>query len=159
MAQYTAQQRGVAGTASATNLNNWGLTIATVGNIGKTKMISWGGSDTSLVSMSTRWARPTNTPVTPTSIMTPVVTSGGGAVAVATFNTYATPPSAGSSPANNLFAQDWNSQGGGGVIVLPIGGEWFFPGAALASASFAMIACGNVVGASANTSYGVQWEE
>lgn len=158
MAQYTATQRA-AGTASSTNLNNFGLTIVTVGNLGKVKLISWGGGDTSLISYSSRWARPNNTPATPTSIMTPVITSGGGAAAVATFNTYSTAPASATQPAGNLFAQDWNSQGGGGVVVLPIGGEWFFPGAALASASFCMIACGNVTGASANTSFGIQWEE
>ena len=159
MAQYGAQQAGVAGTASSTNINNYGLTIATVGNIGKVKFITWGGSDITLVSYRTRWARPNNTPVTPASIMTPVVTSGGGAAAVATFNTYTTAPAQASASAGNLHVVDWNSQGGGGILNLPIGGEWFFVGAALASASFSMIACGNIVGASANTSFGVQWEE
>jgi hypothetical protein len=47
------------------------------------------------------------------------------ATAVNRFGTFATNATLGTDPANNLFAQDWNVLGGGGVIVLPIGGEWF----------------------------------
>jgi hypothetical protein len=58
-----------------------------------------------------------------------------------------------------LFAQDWNVLGGGGVIVLPIGGEWMVAGGALGTA-FNQIACGNIAGADASlSSYGVTWEE
>jgi len=156
MAQFGAAQRGVAGTASATQLNNGTLTLLTAGQIGKVNAVSWGGSDTSLVAQSVRWARVSNTPATPTSIATPQSTNPG-VTALASLNTYSTTPTGASSPAG-LFSQDWNSQGGGGVYVLPIKGEWIITGGALGTA-YSQIGCGNVVGASANTSFGWVWEE
>jgi len=155
MAQFSAAQRGVAGTASSTQLNNGTLTMTTVGNLASVKMISWGGSDTSLISYSTRWARVTNTPATPTALS---ITSSNPAITpVATYNTYSTTPTGATSPAG-LFQVDWNSQGGGGSIVLPIGGEWRVTGGALGT-TYNQIGCGNVVGASANTSFQTTWEE
>ena len=158
MAQYTCAQRGVSGAASTTALNNGTLTMLTAGTIAYVKSINWGGSDTSLVAMSSRWMRVNNTPVTPTAIATPTLTSGAaGQAANASLNTYATTPTGAASPAG-LFVQDWNSQGGGGIFVLPIGGEWYLVGGALGS-SYNQIGCGNIVGASANTSFGWQWSE
>src|SRR5271170_2986431 len=57
MAQFGAAQVGVSATASATNLNNYVFTLLTAGNIGSVKMISWGGSDTSLVARDQRGIR------------------------------------------------------------------------------------------------------
>lgn len=155
MAQFSAAQRGVAGTASSTQLNNGTLTMLTVGNIASVKAISWGGSDTSLISYSTRWARVSNTPATPAALT--ITSSNPQITPVATYNTYTTTPTAAASPAG-LFQVDWNSQGGGGTIVLPIGGEWRVTGGALGTA-YNQIGCGNVVGASANTSFQTIWEE
>lgn len=156
MAQFSAGQRGVAGTASATQLNNGTMTMTTVGDIAKVKMFGWGGSDTSLISYSTRWARVTNTPATVVTTFgitatSPGITSNGGVF------TYTTTPTGVASPAG-LYQVDWNSQGGGGTIVLPIGGEWFISGGALGT-TYSQIGCGNVVGASANTSFPWTWEE
>ena len=156
MPQFGAAQRGVAGTASTTQLNNGTLTVLTAGQIAKVNAVSWGGSDTSLVAQSVRWARVTNTPATPTSIATPQ-SSNPGLAGNASLNTYTTTPTAAASPAG-LLVQDWNSQGGGGVYVLPIKGEWIITGGALGQV-YNQIGCGNVVGASANTSFGWVWEE
>lgn len=155
MAQFSAAQRGVAGTASTTQLNNGTLTMLTVGDIASVKSISWGGSDTSLISYSTRWARVSNTPATPAALA--IQSSSPGITPNATYNTYTTTPTGATSPAG-LFQVDWNSQGGGGNIVLPYGGEWRVSGGALGTA-YNQIGCGNVVGASANTSFGTVWEE
>jgi len=155
MAQFSAAQRGVAGTASTTQLNNGTLTMLTVGDIASVKAISWGGSDTSLISYSTRWARVSNTPATPTALT--ITSTSPGITPNATYNTYTTTPTAAASP-SGLFQVDWNSQGGGGNIVLPYGGEWRISGGALGTA-YNQIGCGNVVGASANTSFGTVWEE
>lgn len=154
MAQFSAGQRGVAGTASATQLNNGTLTMLTVGSMAKVVMFGWGGSDTSLISYSTRWARVTNTPATPAAL---TINSPPGITPIATFNTYTTTPTAPASP-NGLWQVDWNSQGGGGTIVLPWGGQWPISGGALGT-TYSQIGCGNVVGASANTSFPVTWEE
>lgn len=155
MAQFSAAQRGVAGTASSTQLNNGTLTMLTVGDVASVKSISWGGSDTSLVAYSTRWARVSNTPATPTALT--ITSNSPGITPNATYNTYGTTPTGTASPAG-LFQVDWNSQGGGGNIVLPYGGEWRVSGGALGTA-YNQIGCGNVVGASANTSFGTTWEE
>lgn len=155
MAQFSAAQVGVAGTASATQLNNGAFTMLTVGDIASVKMINWGGSDTSLVAQSTRWVRVSNTPATPTALT--ITATSPGITPNASLNTYGTTPTGATSPAG-LFQVNWNSQGGGGAIVLPIGGEWRISGGALGTA-YNQIGCGNVTGASANTSYGWQWEE
>lgn len=155
MAQFTGVQRGVAGTASTTQLNNGTLTVLTAGQVAMVKMVSWGGSDTSLISYSTRWARVNNTPATPTALT--IQSSNPGVTPIATYNTYGTTPTGATSPAG-LFNVDWNSQGGGGTVVLPIGGEWYVAGGALGTA-YNQIGCGNVVGASANTSFTTTWQE
>lgn len=155
MAQFSAAQRGVAGTASATQLNNGTFTLLTVGMTAAVVAFSWGGSDTSLVSYSTRWARVTNTPATPAAIA--ITPANPNTTPVCSVNTYTTTPTGVASPAG-LHQQDWNSQGGGGFINLPLRGEWRVAGAALGQV-YNQIGCGNVVGASANSSFGWVWEE
>lgn len=155
MAQFSAAQVGVAPTASATVLSNGTLNLPTVGDIASVKMINWGGSDTSLVAESTRWARVNNTPATATALT--ITSSSPGITPNSLFSTFTTQPTGATSPAG-LFQVNWNSQGGGGAIVLPIGGEWRISGGALSTA-YSMIGCGNTVGASGNTSFGMQWEE
>src|SRR5271154_3721017 len=155
MAQFSAANVAASVAASATNLNNYTFTLLTTGDIASVKMISWGGSDTSLVPQSTRWCRVTSTAVTPTAI--PVQSSSPGITPNSSVNTYATPAAGATSPAG-LFQQNWNSQGGGGVVVLPIGGEWRISGGALGTA-YSQIGCGNTVGTSSNVSFGIQWEE
>jgi len=155
MAQFSSAQVGVATTASATTLNNYVLTNLTAGDIASVKMISWGGSDTSLVSQSTRWARVNNTPATPAALA--IQSSSPGITPNSSCNTYTTVATGASSPAG-LFQDNWNSQGGGGVVVLPIGGEWRISGGALGTA-YNQIGCGNTVGTSSNVSFGIQFEE
>ena len=142
-------------TASTTTLATWVLTTLTVGQLAKVKMFGWGGDGTSLVGYITRWTRVNNTAVTPTALL--IATSNPGVTPIATCNTYATPATGVAD--NNLWKTNWNVQGGGGTIVLPIGGEWFTVGGALGTA-FSQIGCGNVTGADANlTSYPITWEE
>src|SRR5277367_5616154 len=100
MAQFSSAQVGVTAAASATNLSNYVLTLLTAGDIASVKMISWGGSDTSLVAQSTRWARVTNTAVTPTAIATQ--SSSPGITPNSSVNTYATPAAGASSPLDSF---------------------------------------------------------
>lgn len=142
-------------TASTTTLNTWVLTTTTVGQTADVKMISWGGSGTSLVGYVTRWARVSNTPATPTAYLigstNPLVTP------IATCNTYGTVATG--TADNHLFLQSWNVQGGGGAITLPIGGEWRIVGGALGTA-FNQVGCGNISGTDANLStYRITWAE
>jgi hypothetical protein len=155
MAQFSSAQVGVASTASATTLNNYVLTLLTAGDIASVKMINCGGSDTSLVSQSTRWARVNNTPATPAALATQ--STSPGITPNSSCNTYTTVASGATSPAG-LFQDNWNSQGGGIILTLPIGGEWRVSGGALGTA-YSQIGCGNTVGTSSNVSFGIQWEE
>lgn len=156
MAQFAAHTPATfTPTASTTTLNSWVLSTLTVGQLAKVKMFDWGGDGTSLVGYITRWARVSNTAATPAALA--IVPSSPNAVALASVNTYTT-VATGTADAN-LYKQNWNVQGGGGTIVLPIGGEWFTVGGALGTL-FNQIGCGNVTGADANlSSYGLQWEE
>jgi hypothetical protein len=142
--------------ANSTDLNGLVLTVLTVGQMAKVKMINWGGLGTSLVGYVTRWGRITNTPATPTA--RPIQATGSPTVTPqATANTYGTVATG--TAETQLFRQSWNVQGGGGVVVLPIGGEWFVVGGALGTL-FNQIGVGNVSGADANLSnYGTCWEE
>lgn len=142
-------------TASTTTLNTWVLSALTVGYLGKVKMIAWGGDGTSLVGYVTRWARVNNTPATAAALN--IVPTSPLAVALLSCNTYTTVATGAAD--TNLFKVNWNVQGGGGTVILPIGGEWFVLGGALGTA-FNQIGNGNVTGADANlSSYQVQWEE
>src|SRR5271167_3760364 len=96
-------------TASTTTLNSWVLTAITVGILAKLKMFDWGGDGTSLVGYITRWARVTNTPVTPTALT--ISPTSPNAVALSSVNTYGT-VATGTADVN-LYKQNWNVQGGG----------------------------------------------
>jgi hypothetical protein len=156
MAQFAAHTPATfTPTANTTTLNSWVLSTLTVGQLAKVKMFDWGGDGTSLVGYITRWARVSNTPATPAALT--IVPTSPNAVALASVNTYTT-VATGTADAN-LYKQNWNIQGGGGTITLPIGGEWFTVGGALGTL-FNQIGNGNVTGADANlSSYGLQWEE
>jgi hypothetical protein len=156
MAQFAAHTPATfTPTANTTTLNSWVLSTLTVGQLAKVKMFDWGGDGTSLVGYITRWARVSNTPATPAALA--IVPTSPNAVALASVNTYTT-VATGTADAN-LYKQNWNLQGGGGTITLPIGGEWFTVGGALGTL-FNQIGNGNVTGADANlSSYGLQWEE
>lgn len=156
MAQFSAGNAGFTPVANATQLNNFVLTQLTAGNVASVKMIAWGGSGTSLVGYVTRWCRVSNTAATPTSLA--IQSTSPGITPNATCNTYGTPATGAAQP-SGLFQQNWNCQGGGGVVVLPIGGEWRITGGALGTA-YNQIGCGNISGSDANlTSYQVTWEE
>lgn len=142
-------------TASTTTLNSWVLTVLTAGQLAMVKMFSWGGDGTSLVGYVTRWTRVSNTPATPTALL--IASTNPGVTPIATCNIYGTVATG--TADNNLFKINWNVQGGGGAIVLPIGGEWRVTGGALGTA-YNQIGCGNVTGTDANlSSYSVCWEE
>ena len=148
-------------TASTTVLSHYALTAPTVGSTAKVKMINWGGDGTSLIGYVSRWSRVNNTPVTVVPLLIQSTQPGAtiaGLVPISTCGTYS-----GTAPTGvadqNLFRQNWNVQGGGGVIVLPIGGEWSITGGALGTV-YSQIGAGNVTGADANLSnYGITWEE
>lgn len=136
---------------------NWCLE-STATTLTKIVMIGWGGSLTTSTGYSTRWVRPT--------------TAGTGArtaIVIGTdhpnFNSpagLATSAYATSSPivpaqaVGDLWTQNWNGQGGVGVIVMPLANPWWVITAVLTGT----IECQNYTGAdAAGSSYNVTWEE
>ena len=156
MAQFSSASVGNSVAASASNLAYWVLTQLTAGNIASVKAFGWGGGDTSLIAFSTRWARVNNTPATPTSLG--VTSSSPGITPNSTVNTYGTAATGATAPTLGLWQQNWNSQGGGGVMVLPIGGEWRVSGGALGT-TYNQLGCGCTQGTSSNLSFALTFEE
>lgn len=156
MSVFSANRASFTPVAHATQADNFVLSALTVGIIAKVKQINWGGRSTTSAGYRTRWGRVNNTPATPTALT--LATANPNASALCSVNTYATQATLAADP-TALFSQDWNVLGGGGVIVLPIGGEWLVAGGALGTA-FNQIACGNIAGSEASTSnYGIAFEE
>lgn len=154
MAHFSANRGSFTPTAHATNADNWVLAADTAGDLAAIKSISWGGRGTTSTGYRTRWARATSNGVTPTALT--LTASNPSSTALCSVNTYGTPAVIAADP-TGLFAIDWNIVGGGGVVVLPIGGEWYVVGTA---APYAQIACGNIAGADASlSSYGVTFQE
>jgi hypothetical protein len=153
MANFTGQQGAH---TPATNQDNWTLEADAAGEMGKVKMINWGGRGTTSTGYRTRWCRPSTNGSSTFTALTAQATPPAAA-ATCRLGTFATAPVLPTDPAN-LFAQDWNVLGGGGVIVLPIGGEWVVVSSA--TAGHQQISCRNVAGTDASLSnYGLQWEE
>ena len=156
MAQFTASQGSFTPVANATQANNWVLSALTVGITAKVKMFGWGGRGTTSTGYRTRWGRVNNTAATPTALT--LGNANPNAVALCSVNTYTTQATLAADPIA-LWAQDWNVTGGGGMVVLPFGGEWIVVGGALGTL-FNQIACGNIAGADAGlSSYDVTFEE
>lgn len=141
--------------AHATNANNWCLDADTAGDQGAIRMISWGGRGTTSTGYRTRWGRSATLGSSTFTSLNPQSTNGVS-TALCRLGTFATAAVLAADPAG-LFAIDWNILGGGGMVVLPIGGEWKVVNGA---AGYQQIACGNIAGADANgSSYTVQWAE
>ena len=155
MAQFASGVSNPTPVAASTNANLWTVTYATAGLLAQIKMFGWGGQDTSLIAIATQWARVTNTPATPSAFTTSP--ANPGQTNNFTCQTY-TGTTAACTAGTYLFRQSWNSQGGGGSIVLPIGGEWSVVSGALGT-TYSMIGCGNTTGTSTNLSFDVQWQE
>ena len=142
-------------TTGATDLDLWTVTGATAGWIASIKMFSWGGDDTSLIAYLAQWGRVTNTPATLSAFVTD--TTSPGITPNFSCGTYTGTRAIGTA-GKFLYRQAFNSQGGGGAIVLPIGGEWRISGGALGT-TYSMIGCGVTTGTGTNSAWNVQWEE
>lgn len=141
----------------STSTDNWTLDgNATAGGMGKVKLFGWGGRGTTSTGYRTRWTRPTTNALSTFTSLVPQ-TSNPLATPICRLGSFATAAVLATDP-SNLFAQDWNVLGGGGVVVLPIGGEWFVVFSA--TAGHQQVSCRNVAGTDASISeYTVQWEE
>jgi len=150
---------GMGAHTPSTSADNWTLTADAAGEMGRIKSIAWGGRGTTSTGYRTRWSRPTTNPTGAATAIT-VNSSNPTATAVCVLaSTFATTQATlAADPGANLFAIDWNVLGGGGILNLPIGGEWAVVNSATAGHGF--ISCRNVAGTDASlSSYNVSWEE
>lgn len=143
----------------STSADNWVLDPSTNITFSKVRWISWGGQGASTGGYRTRWFRPTTigsgtfTAVGATNAATnPGATAG---MRFGTFGTATTPP----ADPGALHNIAWNVLGGGGILALPIGGEWTMLSTGTASVN-GQLACRNAAGIDPSlSSYGVQWGE
>jgi len=168
MADFSATQGGTytpaASAGGGAAVPNWAFSpgtgggAGTAGAMGKVKYISWGGRGLTSLGYRTRWARTSTDPTGAGTAITPGKSNPIVANICAVCSSFATTnPTIPVEPAN-LYAQDWNLLGGGGILVLPIGSEWMIVSSATAGTGY--IVCQNVAGTDANASgYDVQWQE
>lgn len=142
----------------STTADNWTLDLSAQAYYqARVVAIACGGSNTSSAGYRTRWTRPTGAGSGSVTGLTlgygdPNYTSAHGALNSA----YATPPTLAADPAGNLFAVDWNNQGGQIVLTLPLADQWLVIGGVLTG----QLSCRNTKGTDASlSSYQVIWEE
>ena len=157
MPTFNAGQGGAAFTPSLTN-DNWTLSAVGTGVFGKVVAIGWGGRLTTSTGYRTRWTRPTTAGTGGKTALTigysqPNYTTAAF-TATATFAT--DQPVLAADPAGNLWAQDWNAQGGVGMVVMPLANPWWVSTGVLQGE----LSCRNIAGVdAAGSSYQVTWEE
>lgn len=141
----------------ATNQDNWTLDAGASGtNFAKVIAIGWGGRLTTSTGYRTRWTRPTTAGSSTFTALTNAYHSPNFATVVTRVGTFATAPTLAADPAGNLWAQDWNAQGGMGMVVMPLANPWFL----LTGILQGQISCRNIAGVDAGaSSYEVTVEE
>ena len=140
----------------STSGDNWTLDAQTAGVVARVIQISWGGSGATSIGYRTRWVRPTTVGSSTFTSLTPGASNPNYTTPGARVGTFATQPTLGADPAGNLFASDWNVQGGVGVIVHPIADPWFI----VFGSATQQISCRNTKGTDASlSSYAVEWAE
>ena len=141
-----------------TAADNWVLDPSTNTLRAKIKVITWGGMGTSSVGYRTRWFRPTTIASSTFTAVGATNAANPGTTALMRFGTFATVTTPPADP-GALHDMAWNVLGGGGILVLPIGGEWEMISVGTAGIN-GQIGCRNATGADAGlSSYGVQWTE
>lgn len=160
MPTFTAGKQPATITANAggaAQQSNYTLHTTTAGTFGKVIAVGWGGSLTTSTGYRTRWVRPTTFNAAGATAITigyhqPNYTTAAF-VCADSFTTQPTPPT---DPAGNLYATNWNGQGGLGILIMPLANPWWITQSILNGA----IGCWNVSGSDANaSSYEVTWEE
>lgn len=147
-------------TPSTTNDNYTLDAQTTVGGPIRVTMVGWGGSNTSSNGYRTRWTRATTLG---SGTLTQITAAGNNpsftTSASALVSAYGTAqPVLAADPGANLYATDWNNQGGSGILVLPIAQAWWL--VANGGVSKQQLSCRNTKGTDANlSSYQIMWEE
>lgn len=141
-----------------TSADNWVLDPSTNTLTAKVKLVTWGGMGTSSVGYRTRWFRPTTVASSTFTAVGATNSANPGTTPLMRFGTFITATTPPTDP-GALHDIAWNVLGGGGILVLPIGGEWLAMSTGTSTVN-GQIACRNTAGTDANlSSYGTQWEE
>jgi len=147
---------------SISSTPNWCLDSVGTGVFGKVTMIGWGGDGTTSTGYSTRWIRPTTAGTgAKTSVFVGWNQPNYTVPAFTCTASYGTSQPivgvvGGAAASAELWAQNWNVQGGVGIIVHPLANPWWVATGVLQGA----LECQNVSGVDANlSSYSVSWEE
>ena len=134
---------------------NWDVST-TSGGFGKAVAIAWGGSATTSTGYRTRWYRPTTVEGGTFTALTSGFHQPNYVTFTSRVGTWTGGGVAPADPAGNLFATDFNSQGGVGMIVMPLANPWWLVNGVLTG----QIACRNTKGTDASlTSYEITVEE
>ena len=142
----------------STSQDNWTLDAsATTGITIRVVMITWGGSNSSSNGYRTRWTRP-STLGTSTFTGITVANDNPNVAPAGLFGTYVTAPVLVADPGANLFATDWNNQGGSGILIKPLAQPWWLLGNG--GVNKQQLSCRNTKGVDASlSSYQVEWQE
>jgi hypothetical protein len=140
----------------STAQDNYTVDSQTAGVFGKVVQIAWGGSEVSSAAYRTRWTRPTVIGSSTFTGLTSAFHQPNYVTVGSRVGTFATAPTLAADPGGNLFASDWNGQGGLGMVVFPLANPWWFVNGVLTG----QISCRNTKGVGASTSsYEVTVEE
>lgn len=152
----TATSGNGAFTPVTTN-DNWNLDYGiTAGSFGKVIAIGWGGRLTTSTGYRTRWTRPTTAALGTYATLTSAFHQPNYGTMQGRVGTWNTAAVLATDPGGNLWAQDWNAQGGLGMIVMPLANPWWLVNGILQG----QISCRNVAGTDASgSSYEVTFEE
>lgn len=137
---------------------NWTLDAVGTGVFGKVISVGWGGRLTTSTGYRTRWTRPTTAGSgTKTALTIGFAQPNYTTAAFTATASYATTnPVSATDPAGNLYATDWNAQGGLGILIHPLANPWWVATGVLQGS----LTCQNVAGNDASgSSYQVCWEE
>jgi hypothetical protein len=141
----------------STSTSNWNWDAnQIVGGFGKAVAIAWGGSATTSTGYRTRWYRPTANESGTFTALTAAYHQPNYATFTTRVGTWTQAGTAPADPAGNLFATDWNSQGGVGMIVMPLANPWWNVSGVLQG----QVSCRNTKGTDASlSSYEITVEE
>ena len=147
----------------STTIDNYVVDFApTAGTTGKVVAFGWGGRLTTSTGYRTRWVRPTTAGSSSFTALTQAfgspnfVTVGGRIGFYTTAGNSSASPLLPADPGGNLWAQDWNAQGGVGMVVLPLANPWQVISGVLQG----QISCRNIAGTDASgSSYEATVEE
>lgn len=128
--------------------DNYTIDSQSAGVFGKVIAIGWGGRLTTSTGYRTRWTRPTGGASGAFTNLTPAFHQPNFTTFGSRIGTFATPATLAADPAGNLWAQDWNSQGGIGLVVMPLANPWWFVNGILTG----QISCRNIAGTDSNAS-------